>query len=152
MSVGAKNQLIIEMFEKILKFRYKNPNGKVIFYPFSVPSSRSFVILYTLQHSKIWGSSFCGLEGEVIVVYCIVISRRLQHAIWVKNEKKTSISAANKKYEKVKISELGKQCVDSETMSMKSDNAHEPLWQRPKKPFADLPRDNLRTGSSDCCF
>ena len=45
--VWAKNQLIFEIFEKIWKFTYKNLNGKLIFYPFSLPSSRTFVILYT---------------------------------------------------------------------------------------------------------
>ena len=43
--VWAKNQLIFEIFEKILKFRHQNLNGKVIFYPFSLPSSRTFVIV-----------------------------------------------------------------------------------------------------------
>ena len=45
--VWAKNQLRFEIFEKILKFTCKNLNGKLIFYPFSLPSSRTFVILYT---------------------------------------------------------------------------------------------------------
>ena len=43
--VWAKNQLRFEIFEKILKFTYKNLNGKLIFYLFSLPSSMTFVIL-----------------------------------------------------------------------------------------------------------
>ena len=45
--VWAKNQLRFEIFEKISKFTYRNLNGKLIFYPFSIPSSRTFVIFYT---------------------------------------------------------------------------------------------------------
>ena len=36
-----------ESFEKNLRFTYKNLNGKLIFYPCSLPSSTTFVILYT---------------------------------------------------------------------------------------------------------
>ena len=42
--VWTKNQLRFEIYEKILKFTYKNLNGKLIFYPFSLASSRTFVI------------------------------------------------------------------------------------------------------------
>ena len=45
--VWAKNQLGFEIFEKFLKFTYKNLNGKLIYDQFSLPSSRTFVILYT---------------------------------------------------------------------------------------------------------
>ena len=45
--VWAKNQWRLKFFEKILKFTYKNLNGKLLFYPFSLPSTRTFVILYT---------------------------------------------------------------------------------------------------------
>ena len=41
--VWAKNQLRFEIFEKSLKFIYKNHNGKLIFDQFSLPSSRSLV-------------------------------------------------------------------------------------------------------------
>ena len=44
--VSAKNQLRFEIFE-IWKFIYKNLNGKLIYYPFSLPPPRTFVILYT---------------------------------------------------------------------------------------------------------
>ena len=39
--VWAKNQLGFEIFEKILKFTFKNLNGKFMLYPFSLPFSRS---------------------------------------------------------------------------------------------------------------
>ena len=39
--VWAKNQLRFEIFEKILKFTYKNLNENLIFYPFFLPYSRS---------------------------------------------------------------------------------------------------------------
>ena len=63
----AKNQWGLKLFEKILKFTYINLNGKLIFHPFSLPSSRSFVILYSSGTSKNggWGvgrgSSWTGL-------------------------------------------------------------------------------------------
>ena len=41
MPIRAKNILRFEIFEKILKFTYRNLNGKLIFYEFSLPSSRS---------------------------------------------------------------------------------------------------------------
>ena len=54
--VWAKNQLRFEICEKILKFTYKNLNGKLIFYPFSLPSSRTFVILCTSgTYQNFWG-------------------------------------------------------------------------------------------------
>ena len=54
--VWAKNQLRFEILEKILKFTYKNLNGKLIFYPFSLLSSRTFVILYTSgTYKNFWG-------------------------------------------------------------------------------------------------
>ena len=53
--VWAKNQLRFEIFEEILKFTYKNLNGKLIFYPLSLPSSRTFVILCTSGTPKFWG-------------------------------------------------------------------------------------------------
>ena len=65
--VWAKNQLRFEIFEKILKFTWKNLNGKLIFYPFSLPFSWTFVILYTsgtYQKFLGWlGGSFAGLGG-----------------------------------------------------------------------------------------
>ena len=45
--VWAKNQLRFEIFDKFLKFKYKNLNGKLIFDQFSLLSSRTFVILCT---------------------------------------------------------------------------------------------------------
>ena len=53
---GGKNQLRFETFMKILRFTYKNLNGKLIFYPFSLPSSRTFVILCTSATYLNWGS------------------------------------------------------------------------------------------------
>ena len=41
LQILAKTQLRFEIFEKNLKFTYKNLNGKLIFYPFSLPSSRT---------------------------------------------------------------------------------------------------------------
>ena len=38
--VWAKNQLRFENFEEILKFTCKNLNGKLIFYPFSLPKEK----------------------------------------------------------------------------------------------------------------
>ena len=55
--VWSKNQLRFEMFEKTFKFTYKNLNGNLIFYPFSLPYSRAFVILYT-------AATYQNLEGE----------------------------------------------------------------------------------------
>ena len=40
--VWAKNQFPLDIFENILKFTYKNLNGKFSFYPFSLPPSRIF--------------------------------------------------------------------------------------------------------------
>ena len=40
----SKNQCKISNFEKLFKFAYRNLNVKLIFYPFSLPSSRTFVI------------------------------------------------------------------------------------------------------------
>ena len=45
--VWAKNQLRFEIHEKILKFTYENLNEKLSFYPFSLPSSRAFLSLYS---------------------------------------------------------------------------------------------------------
>ena len=45
--VWAINQLWFEIFQKILKFTYKNLNGKLLFYPFSLPSYSIFVIFST---------------------------------------------------------------------------------------------------------
>ena len=54
--VLAKNQLSFEISEKILKFKCKNLNGKLIFYQFSLPSSKTFVILYTSgTNQNFWG-------------------------------------------------------------------------------------------------
>ena len=44
--VWAINQWKLKIFEKILKFTYKNLNGKWIFYPFYIRSPSTFVILY----------------------------------------------------------------------------------------------------------
>ena len=67
--VWAKNQLRFEIFGKILKFTYRNLNGKVIFYPFSLLSSRTFVILCTsatYQNLWVgWGRSCCSGFGGV---------------------------------------------------------------------------------------
>ena len=41
-------------FEKFLKITYENLNGKLTFYPFSIPSSRSFVILYSSENNTIF--------------------------------------------------------------------------------------------------
>ena len=56
--VWAKNQLRFEIFEKILKFRHQNLNGKLTFYPFSLPSSRTFVILCTSATYQNGGGGF----------------------------------------------------------------------------------------------
>ena len=54
--VWAKTQLRFDVFEKILKFTCKNLNRTLIFYPFSLTSSRTFVILYTSgTYQKIFG-------------------------------------------------------------------------------------------------
>ena len=45
--VWAKNQYELKFLEKILKFTYKNLNGKLTSYPFSIPSSRTSVILHS---------------------------------------------------------------------------------------------------------
>ena len=62
--VWAKNKLRFEIFEKVLKFIYTNLNGKLIFYPFSLPSSRTFVILCTsatFQNLGGWGGMGFGM-------------------------------------------------------------------------------------------
>ena len=62
--VWAKNQWGLKFVEKILKFTYKTHNGKLIFNPFSLQSSRPFVILYTSGTSKNGrGSSGSGIGG-----------------------------------------------------------------------------------------
>ena len=69
--VWAKNQLSFQIFEKILKFTCKKLNGKLIFYPFSLPSSRTFVILYisgTYQNGGGVLSSLWGLYKSLLVV------------------------------------------------------------------------------------
>ena len=54
--VWAKNQIRFEIYEKILKFTYKNLNGKLILNPFSLPFSETFVILYTSGRCQnLWG-------------------------------------------------------------------------------------------------
>ena len=45
--VWARNQWGLKFVEKILKFTYTNLNGKLTFYPFSISSTRTFVILYS---------------------------------------------------------------------------------------------------------
>ena len=45
--VWAKNQWRLKFVEKILKFTDKNLNAKLTYYPFSIPSSRTFVIFYS---------------------------------------------------------------------------------------------------------
>ena len=62
--VWAKNQLRFAIFEKILKFTYKNLTGKLIFYPFSLPSSRTFVILYTSATYQ----NLCGSGRGVVLL------------------------------------------------------------------------------------
>ena len=105
--VWAKNQLRFEIFEKILKFTYRNLNEKVIFYPFSLPSSRTFVILCTSAtylHLAVgwgghvapglggyfwfwgWGVGLGGLYKSLLLSY--VNSRSCTSQIWTR---KTSI-------------------------------------------------------------
>ena len=62
--VWAKTQLRFEIYERIFKFTYKILNGKLIFYLFSLPSSRTFVILYTSGTSQILGGWFGGSSPE----------------------------------------------------------------------------------------
>ena len=52
--VWAKNQSGLKFVEKILKFTYKNLNGKLNFYPFSNPFSETFAILYSLKNKTIF--------------------------------------------------------------------------------------------------
>ena len=62
----AKSLLRFKISEKILKFTCKNLNGKLIFYPFSLPSCRTFVILYTsgtCQWGGSGGATFAGFGG-----------------------------------------------------------------------------------------
>ena len=57
-----ENQWKFYNFEKIFKFTYKNLNGKLMFYSFSLPSSRTFVILYTpgtYQNFRGWFGGGC---------------------------------------------------------------------------------------------
>ena len=54
--VLAKNQLRFEIFEKILKFTYKNLNGKLIFYPFSLPSCRTMLAILDWEVVSRWGA------------------------------------------------------------------------------------------------
>ena len=55
-SKNVKKQWRSYNFERTSKFTYNNLNGKLIFYPFSLPSSRSFVILYTSgTYQNFWG-------------------------------------------------------------------------------------------------
>ena len=56
-----KNQWKIYNFKKISKFTYKNLNGKLIFYQFSLQSSRTFVIIYTTGTYKNFRGWFGGL-------------------------------------------------------------------------------------------
>ena len=61
--VWEKTQLRFETFEKILKFTFNNLNGKLIFCPFSLSSSRTFVILYPSGTYQI----FLGWLGGLVV-------------------------------------------------------------------------------------
>ena len=68
--VWAKNQLRLEIFEKILKFVYKNLNRKLIFYPFYFPSSKTLAA-YWIGGLGGWirvvdpGLGRIGWEGEL---------------------------------------------------------------------------------------
>ena len=55
----AKIQIRFEIFEKVLKFTYKNLNRKVIFYKIFYPlfHDRPLSFYTPLQHSKSWGWS-----------------------------------------------------------------------------------------------
>ena len=46
------------IFEKTFEFAYKNLNGKLIFYPFSLPFSMTFVISYTSGTYQNFGGKF----------------------------------------------------------------------------------------------
>ena len=65
--VWAKNQLRFEIFEKLLKFKYENLNGKLIFYPFSLRSSWTFSTLYSsifqLWKTTLFSPTFFGFGG-----------------------------------------------------------------------------------------
>ena len=61
----AKNQLRFEIFEKILKCTYKNQNGKLIFYPFSLSSSRSLAACWFGEWDLAWGVVDQGLGGRL---------------------------------------------------------------------------------------
>ena len=54
--------LRFEIFEKTLKFTYENLNGKLIFYRFSIPSSRPVVILYSLEINIIFLLQFFSIS------------------------------------------------------------------------------------------
>ena len=94
--VWVKSPLRFDIFEKILKLAYKNLNGKLIFYPFSLPSSRTCVILCTSETPKFWGC-FGGqfrrywgvadrfLESDLCNFMCNFTNRSI--TVWLKFEK-----------------------------------------------------------------
>ena len=65
--VWANKQLRFEIFERILKFIFKNLNWKLIYPHFSLRSSGTFVILYTAGACQnfwaLFGGSFAGSWG-----------------------------------------------------------------------------------------
>ena len=105
--VLAKNQLRFENFEKILKCLYKNLNRNLIFYAFSLPSSWTFVILYTSgTYQNFWGcfgGSSAGLGvifefWRVVVGCCINPCRLLFFSLlaWSEKSSKTYIEISDK--------------------------------------------------------
>ena len=62
--VLAKNQWSLKFFDKMFKFTYYDLNGKLTFSPFSIPSSRTLVILYTSGKYHHFLQQFFRFRGE----------------------------------------------------------------------------------------
>ena len=53
----------VEIFEKNFKFPHENLNGKLSFYPFSIPSFMTFVILYTSGKQHHFSGTIFSVSG-----------------------------------------------------------------------------------------
>ena len=59
----GKKQWRLKLVEKNCKFTYWNLNGKFNFYPFSIPSSGTFVILYSSGKQYHFSTTFFAVSG-----------------------------------------------------------------------------------------
>ena len=86
--VWAKNQWRLKFSEKIFKIKYENLNEKLTYYLFSIPSFRTFVILYTsgkLQHfsTTIFSGSGRGKSPPVFYLEYELLNKYLLSLDWM---------------------------------------------------------------------